>query len=149
MLKRLSPPLLLSLLFSVLSASALASEPAVVVADPWVREPVPGRNISAGYMTLDNAAEQEQVLVAVHSPDAERVEIHSHTHVDGMMRMRKEEQVAIPAGSSLSLEPGGLHLMLFELREGLKAGDEMALELEFADGSRLPLSAPVRGIERP
>lgn len=135
--------------FSLFLAGACVAEEvvAVAVSDAWVREPMPGRNITAGYLTLTNHSEQEKILVAAHTDAAGRTEIHSHTMVDGMMRMRKEEQVSVPAGGSLVLEPGGYHLMLFALAEGLAAGDAVELELEFADGSRQLAVAAVRGMD--
>ena len=101
------------------SVSALAES--VVVHDPYVREPIPGRNMSAAFMTLTNTSDNAQRLVSVSAPWASSIEIHTHLHEDGVMKMRQVESLEVPAGESVTLEPGGLHLMLFGLKTPLKS----------------------------
>lgn len=120
------------------------AQPVVQVSDAFVRTPVPGRNITAGFFTLHNASQESVTLVAVHADFAGRAELHSHTHVDGMMRMRKEESIEIPAGETFRFAPGGYHVMLFDLQGALQSGDQVPLHLEFSDGKRLAVTAAVR-----
>jgi copper(I)-binding protein len=107
-----------SVLLTVASLSATAES--VLVNDPYVREPVPGRSMSAAFMTLTNTSDQAQRLVSVSAPWASSIEIHTHLHEDGVMKMRQIESLEVPAGESVTLEPGGLHLMLFGLKTPLK-----------------------------
>ncbi len=108
-----------SVLLTVASLSATAES--VLVNDPYVREPVPGRSMSAAFMTLTNTSDQAQRLVSVSAPWASSIEIHTHLHENGVMKMRQIESLEVPAGESVTLEPGGLHLMLFGLKTPLKS----------------------------
>ncbi|HCG78460.1 MAG TPA: copper chaperone PCu(A)C [Oceanospirillales bacterium] len=108
-----------SVLLTVASFSATAES--VLVHDPYVREPVPGRSMSAAFMTLTNTSDQAQRLVSVSAPWASSIEIHTHLHENGVMKMRQIESLEVPAGESVTLEPGGLHLMLFGLKTPLKS----------------------------
>lgn len=123
-----------------LPAQAQAAAPRV--ASAWVRLPAaPGRP-AAGY--LEVVGRPGDALVSVSSPQAGRVELHSMTNVDGVMRMRAEPRLDIPASGRLVLAPGGNHLMLFDLSGKVKAGGEVALVLGFASGEQVTVEAPVR-----
>lgn len=118
----------------------------IQVTNAYINLPIRGKTTTAGYLTLHNAAAKAQILVAVTTGIAERAEIHSHTHVNGKMQMRREEQVAIPANSTLEFAPGAWHLMFFGVSDQLKTGDELHLILRFADGSQLPVTARARSL---
>lgn len=115
---------------------------------PWMRTPRAGRDVSAGYTTIVNAGEADR-MVAASSPHAAAVEIHTHIAEDGAVRMVKLDALEIPAGGTVTLRPGGSHLMLFGLDDTVtegamipvtvtleKAGDvELALMVETPDTS--------------
>lgn len=119
------------------------SDAEIAVDSPWVRETPPGRTVAAGYLELRNNGATERALVRAESPDASRVEIHTMTHEDGMMRMRQIDRLEVPAGSTVSLEPGGLHLMLFDI-ETAQAGNHVPVTLTFDDGWEIEARFPVR-----
>lgn len=119
----------------------------VQVKDPYARAVPPGQPNSAAFLTLSNTSAEPKALVAAASPVAATVELHSHIHEDGMMRMRRVERIDIPAGGSVSLEPGGLHLMLIGLKGNLTPGDQVDLTLSFDDGSQSRVLIPVHKIE--
>ncbi len=126
----------------LLAAPALAVVPVAIEADEViVRVPMPGRTVTAGYMTLRNLGAENRQLTAVQSEVFERIELHTHTHVDGMMRMIEVESIEIPAGGEAVLRPGGLHLMLFEPGLVLEDDGSIALQLQFDDGSELAVKA--------
>jgi periplasmic copper chaperone A len=133
----------LSMLFA--AGTALAGE-ALDVTDAYVRAVPPGVANSAGFMTLSNGGGEPRFLTGAESPASEVVELHSHTMEGGMMRMRRIERIEVPAGGSVTLEPGGLHLMLIGLKGPLAPGEEVALTLTFDDGGRAVVSAPVRPV---
>ena len=83
-------------------------------------------------------------MIAAETQAAERTEIHIMEHSNGRMTMRKADGVSVPAGEEIELESGGTHLMLMQLRQPLKVGDEVELQLSFADGTQLKIMAPVR-----
>jgi hypothetical protein len=112
------------------------------VSNAWVRMPTaPGRP-AAGY--FDVVGRPGDALVAVSSPEAGRVEMHSMTMVDGVMRMRAEKSLAIPASGTLALAPGGNHLMLFDFAPQVSAGDDISLVLRFASGEQVTVEAPAK-----
>lgn len=132
---------LLFILFGLFTP-VMAAVPATISADEViVRVPMPGRTVTAGYLTLVNHTDQLQQLTAVASDAFERIELHTHTHVDGMMRMQEVDHIEIPAHSEIVLQPGGLHLMLFNPSVELVADQSVELTLHFADGHSIPVQA--------
>jgi hypothetical protein len=133
------PPLVL--LVAILIAPAHAAEPSLVVRDAWVRA-TPGA--AAAYLTLENRSGRSDRLVSVGSPVARRVELHESRVENGIMRMRRIEGIAVPAGGSVRLEPGGLHVMLMGLHEPLAEGQGVPLTLSFESGATPAVDAEVR-----
>tara|TARA_B110001454_G_scaffold38068_1_gene37485 strand:+ start:10914 stop:11348 length:435 start_codon:yes stop_codon:yes gene_type:complete len=102
------------LLASTVSLSALAE---LVVEDGYVRKPIPGRSMTAAFMTLRNTGIENFVLTSASLEGADKVEIHTHTHYNGVMRMRQIHELKVEAGKAVILEPGGLHLMIFGITQ--------------------------------
>ena len=115
----------------------------IVVRDAWIREPPP-RSPAAGYLVLENRGREPVELVAVATEAAERAEIHVMEHKDDRMTMRQVSELQIPAGEEVALKPGGTHLMLMELRQPLRDGDEVELVLRFGDGTERRVQTPVQ-----
>ena len=107
----------------------------------WVRAPLPGKNVGSGYFSVVNETDEDRLLVGARSPDAERVEIHTHLSDGAMMRMRRLEELKVPARSRVAFSPGGHHLMLFGMNG---AADPVTVTLEFADGSELTAGFELR-----
>lgn len=116
----------------------------VQVENAWVREAPPGARMLAAYLTLNNPGEQDLVLVEVQSTAFKHVMLHKSEVVDGVARMIHMDEVVIPAGGSVQLQPGGLHLMMPAPEARLSAGDRVGLVLIFADDSRVEVEADVR-----
>lgn len=118
------------LLFASLSSWTTAGE-GVVVHDAWARATAPGSPNGAGYLTLSNHSDQPQTFTGARFAGAGKVEIHRSTLEDGMGRMERiREGIRIAPGESLTLAPGGYHLMLLDLEERLVAGEKHDLVLE-------------------
>ena len=115
----------------------------IVVRDAWIREPPP-RSPAAGYLVIENRGGESVALVAVAAEVAERTEIHVMEYKDDRMTMRRVAKLQIPAGEEVALEPGGTHLMLMELRQPLRDGDEVELVLRFGDGTERRILVPVQ-----
>jgi periplasmic copper chaperone A len=129
----------------LLSVAAVAqATPPLSVEDPWVRESPPGTEVNGAYLALRNDGDEDVKLVRVGSPHFSRVEMHETVGEDERSRMRRVEDITVPAGESVALEPGGLHLMLFTPRRSLEAGEHVTLTLEFDNGQLLEVGAPVR-----
>ncbi len=125
-------------------ASAPTMAERISVHAPWARLMPPGQPNTAAFMLLENASEEDIVLVAARSPASEVVELHTHIQDEGMMRMREVARIDVPAGGQTELRPGGLHVMLIGLVEPLAPAVAVAITLVFADGSTLELHAPTR-----
>ena len=115
----------------------------IVVRDAWIREPPP-RSPAAGYLVLKNRGGEPVELIAVATEAAEQTEIHIMEHKDDRMTMRRVAKLQVPAGGEVALKPGGTHLMLMELRQPLRAGDEVELVLRFGDGTERRIKMPVQ-----
>ena len=105
----------------------------VVVSDASVRATAPGQESAAIRFSI--TSKKEARLVEISSPVAGAVEIHSMTHDNGVMKMRAIEFLSLPAGKMVKLGVSGNHVMLLNLKNQLKAGDNVPLTItvEFAD----------------
>jgi copper(I)-binding protein len=117
---------------------------ALTLRDAWVRA-APAGGLSAGYLTISNDAAAD-ALVGASAPDVtDRASVHeTTTGDDGMTGMHHTPSVAIPAGGSLVLQPGGVHVMLEDLKQDLVAGDTVRLQLTFEHAGVLEVDAQVR-----
>lgn len=140
-----------------LFATACSTSGPIAADDAWARESAMMQSAAAVYMDL--TADEDDVLVSasVDSSVAPTVEIHETTEMDddmsgddddmgggGMMQMVPVDEVDLPAGETISLEPGGLHIMLLDLVEPLEIGQEFDLDLEFESGETLSVTVEVR-----
>jgi protein SCO1/2 len=113
------------------------------ITNAWVREADPAAKANAGYMTLINIAAQELTLIAVQSDAFEKIEMHEMTVVDGMMKMRKLDRLAIPPNSQASFAPGGQHLMMHGPHKFLTTDETVDLTLVFDSGVRQDVTVKV------
>lgn len=124
---------LLSTCLALSISAAVAAGELVRVSGAWVPPTVPGQTVGAAYMQLRSA--QDAALVKVEADVAAAAEIHQMTTVNDVMRMRKLDQVELPAGRAVELSPGARHLMLVDLRHPLKVGDSVKLKLTLRLGN--------------
>lgn len=135
------------LFFSVILFSIAAHATDIVsVTDAWVRVTPPGAEVGVAYLTLK--ASQNLTLTKALSNVSKTVEFHNMTMNNGVMQMRQLPNMPLSAGKPVKLEPGGLHLMLIDLKKPLRLGDKVQLELQFSKGKRvvetLKLEVPVK-----
>jgi hypothetical protein len=104
-----------------------------------------GFGVSAAYMKIENKGSQSDVLIAAETDVAGLVELHE-TVVENNMAMMKPlaEGISLPLGSVTELKPGGLHIMLMQLKRELKAGENITLTLIFKSGKKVTFDVPVR-----
>lgn len=120
------------LLACLLPLASTAAEP-LDISQAWARATAPGQEVGAAYMVLQSAT--DATLTEVSSEAADSIEIHQMSMNKGVMEMRMLETLPLPAGRAVKLEPGGLHLMLFDLKQPLQAGDQIMLTLKIRDKS--------------
>jgi copper(I)-binding protein len=136
--------LLASLCLCLLTLPLTANELPISVDAPWVREAPPGTDVNGGYMRIRNDGDEDVKLIRAGSPDFARVEMHETVVVEERSRMRKLDEIHVPAGGTVELKPGGLHLMLFGPRSRPEAGNALTLTLEFDNGQMIEIGAPGR-----
>jgi copper(I)-binding protein len=117
----------LAALAAPLAFAAQSTTSSVKVENAWARATAPGQKTGSVYVDLTSAS--NAALVAAGSPLAERAELHSMSTEGGVMRMRALPRVELPAGQTVKLAPGGIHVMLVDLKQPLKPGDKVPLTL--------------------
>lgn len=126
-------------------ARSEAAASIIAVTEPWSRETAEGQNAGGAFMTIANTGTAADSLTGGTTPVAGRVEIHTMTMENDVMRMRRfEEGLDIPAGGTVTLEPGSFHLMLMDLKQPLKAGDKVPLTLTFKGAGAVETELEVR-----
>lgn len=139
--------LALLLLAACSSAPVDGAASRVVFSDVRARAMPPGTPASAAFMTVHNPGDAA-AIVRAEGDVAEFVELHTHlAGDDGTMRMRPVERIDLPSGETVTLQPGGLHVMLIGLAHTLEVGDTFDLGVVFDDGSKAALSVPVKAID--
>ena len=127
-------------------AAARAGE--LAIRGPWIRPVVlvPGDTVpvnSAAYFVVENGSSEPDRLLEVRSGVARRVELHRSVVEEGMARMRPADSVVVEAGDRTVLEPGGLHVMLIDVDQGLAEGDTIDLTLSFENAGDQQVTADV------
>lgn len=127
-----------------LSAGSVWAQP-VQVSNAWVRTTVPGQQSTGAFMAL--TASTAMKLVGVSTPAAGIVEVHEMKMDGDIMRMREVPQLELPAGKTVALKPGGLHVMLMDLKQPFTKDARVPFTLHFKDakgvGSQLNVTLPV------
>lgn len=110
--------------------------------------PAAARN-GAAYLVIQNRGAEADKLVSAETAAAGKAELHTTFHEGGVMRMRELPAIELPAGGTVRLQRGGMHVMLLGLREPLKAGASFPLVLVFEKSGRLEVTVaiePTRGV---
>lgn len=128
------------------AAQVFAGE--VQVKDAWARATAPGQE--NGSVGLVITSKVDARLIDVTCPVSATAEIHTMTMDNGVMQMRQLEFLTLPANQPVTLGPGGNHLMLFNLKHPLKAGEKIPLTLtiQFADKStkKIKINALIKAL---
>ena len=141
-MKRSSAMMLLAGL--VFHPALSATDNTLVAHDAWIREAPPNAQVLAGYIHIENAADQADAIIAVSSTAFEKAEIHRSEVKDGMARMAQLKSFALPPHHVMKLGPGGTHIMLFNPKTPLHAGQHVTLIFTLNSGKTLNVDADVR-----
>ena len=136
-----------SLFFAALIALALPAAAQVSVTGAWVRGTVTGQKTTGAFMQLSSPV--DAALIAVTSPVAKIAEVHEMKMEGGVMKMGAIDKVAVPAGKSVELKPGGYHVMLVDVVAPLKEGDTVPLKLTFEDKTGKKQTVEVNAVVKP
>jgi len=146
MSRLLRAALRLSLIAIAVLPYAAPAADAIRVIDPWARATVPGQKVGGVYMVI--VSPRDARLAGVSSPAAGAAELHSMTMDGGTMRMRAVEALDLPAGTPVKLAPGGYHVMLFDLKKPLVAGQKVPLTLVIEETGKRAHKITVSAIVR-
>lgn len=99
---------------------------------PWTRATPPRAQSGGGFVEIINNGSEADRLIAVSTDAAAKVEVHQMAVNDGVMTMREVEGgVEIPAGGTVALQPGGLHIMFMGLNHPFEEGKRVPVVLTF------------------
>jgi periplasmic copper chaperone A len=132
------------------AAPAVAEEMKVgdlVISQAWSRATPGGAKIGGGYLTIENRGAAPDRLIGGTWDANAKVEVHEMAMNNGVMTMRPLDQgLTIEPGKTVKLAPGGIHLMLFDLKSPFKPGDKVPVTLEFEKAGKVTFSLDVQGI---
>lgn len=101
----------------------------------------------AVYLSIMNMGENSDQLIGISTPVAANAMLHKSNDENGIMKMEMLDQLEIPAGATIDILPGHMHIMLTDLKAPLKIGDHVPLELEFKKSGRVSVDVIVGKID--
>jgi copper(I)-binding protein len=140
---RVSRIYLLVLLPVLLLFSAGCGPKSIQVTDAWAR-PATAGEIDGAFFTITNQTNDADTLLSVSTDAARMAEIHETMLVGDTMTMQPVASVPVPAKSTVEFKSGGLHVMLVNLTNELKAGDSFNLTLNFDRSGPISVKVTVR-----
>ena len=142
--KRFAPIIILFIgLFLIACGSS--NQDGIVVEDVWGRpSPTTAAN-AAFYLVIKNKGSAQDALVQASADICGATELHMSAIDDaGVMSMQQVSQIDIPAGESVTLEPGGLHIMCIDRLVDLAPGDSVPILLSFSQAGTMTVEAEIR-----
>lgn len=105
---------------------------------------LPGQPVGGGFITITNKGGEDDKLVSATSAQAGEVQLHEMAMEGDVMKMRQlTDGIAIPAGETVELKPGGMHLMFFKVAEAFKEGATVNVSLTFEKAGAVDVVLPV------
>lgn len=131
---------------STAQSLAKADMPQIHPKDFYAFATIADKKLSAAFGKITNHTDKPVALVKVEilGKNKGTAELHETSEKDGAKVMQQVERIEIPADSTIELAPGGLHIMLIDLKSHLKAGQTISLKLYFNDDSTAVLEVPVK-----
>ena len=117
----------------------------IAVTNAFIRATVPGAPVAGGYLVIQNNGSETDRLAGGSAKFAERLEFHTMSMEGGVMKMRRlDDGIEIPAGETIVLKPGGMHIMFMGPTGPLTPGDALTVTLMFEKAGAVDLSIPVK-----
>jgi copper(I)-binding protein len=142
-----------------LGAASLISAPAAAadydvgsmhISTPWARATPKGAAAGAGYMTITNKGTAPDTVSCVSDDASAQCQIHSMTMEDGVMKMRPvDDGLEIKPGETVTLQPGGYHIMFVNLKHPLEQGQSVKATLKFEHAGTVDVEYPIAAIGAP
>jgi len=129
------------LMFSAGVLAGVADQ--ISVQDPYVRLAPPNAPATGAFMVIKNNGDKDVKVVKADNPASKVTELHTHLNEGGVMKMRPVPAIDIKAKGEAVLKPGGLHVMMIDLKAPMKEGDVVPITLTFDDGSSKQVDAKI------
>lgn len=124
--------------------SSCVGEGTLTVKDAWARPTNAGQN-TAIYFVIENATRQDDTLLSIRGEIADSLEVHlSAIDANGIVSMKPQENVFVPARESVEFKPGGLHVMVVNVKQDLQPGDTFPVVLTFRNAGEISLDVPIQ-----
>ena len=132
------------IIFSFIN-SVLADD-ALLVSDSWARASLSSNNNSAAYMSIKNTTDKQITIIGASAAViANNVELHkSFVDEKGVSRMTSIDKIVVPANSTIDLEPGSIHIMLFDLKRRLVAGNKFKITLAIEGMEQISIDTEIK-----
>ena len=115
----------------------------LTISQPYARATAPGQPVGGGFLKITNQGADDRLLSAT-ADVSKSVELHTMKMEGDVMRMRQVDAIAIPAGQTVELKPGALHMMFIGLKAPLKAGDTVPVTLKFEKAGEVMVQVSVQ-----
>jgi copper(I)-binding protein len=128
------------------SGTALADEyraKTLRISNAFARATPPGAKVAGAFMSIENQGKETDRLVSASSPVAGLVEIHEMAMDGGLMKMRAVKGIDLKPGATVELRPGGYHVMLEDLKQPLKQGEQVPVLLTFEKAGTVEIKVKV------
>lgn len=133
----------------ILSCGNSFAESSLTFKQAWIAEAPPVSKVLAAYMDIINDSDKTIIIASVESDDFDRIEIHRTINENNIAKMQHQKTLAIPASSSIKLEPGSYHMMLFNPKKKFQAGDVSKFTIHTKNDQQQNISVPVKKAEMP
>lgn len=111
------------------------------ISGAFTRATLPSQPVGGGYLVITNTGDEDDRLLDGTASFAGDVQVHEMAVVNDVMNMRElADGLAIPAGETVTLQPGGYHLMFMGLSEPLVEGESVTVTLEFERAGMVEVS---------
>ncbi|WP_114636632.1 copper chaperone PCu(A)C [Polynucleobacter necessarius] len=117
----------------------------IKIENAYTRATAPGQQVAGGFMKIQNPGAADQ-LISASSPVAGEVQLHEMAMEGNVMKMHQLKDIPVPAGGSVELKPGGLHLMFMNIKAPLTAGETVPVKLKFAKAGEVEVKMPVNAM---
>lgn len=129
---------------ALFNAGVATASTDIKISEAWIREAPPGARSLAGYARISNNSNMDTYLEGASSSAFGMTMLHmSKMDSHHKMSMQHMDRITVPAGKSIELKPGGMHIMLMHPNKEFRAGDRISITLEFSDGVKKTVDFPV------
>ena len=130
-----------------LALAAEVTAGSLTITGGFSRATLPNAPVGGGFLTITNTGSEDDRLISATSPVAGEVQIHEMKMEGDVMKMAQlPDGLPIPAGQTVTLQPGGFHLMFMQLKQALVEGTKLPVTLTFEKAGTVEVELDIEGI---